>query len=195
MLRGGSPLAEKLAIGAPGAGIQLQIVPDDDAARRMITAQQAWLATNAGWSPVPQSALHVTVVTLIDVTAAPKARDAAWAANGAAWQSAIERCTAATAPFTIHFADVRSFSPAVVLSASSCPALEDLRRRLGDAASELGRDWRAPVTAHITLARGEGVRGAAQPVSIDVAVRDLRLVHERAYPSLAVELIRTYPLA
>jgi len=162
----------------------------------LVAAQRA--LAGPGLHGIPASALHVTVLPLIDAAEHPaEAKAVLWARHRAAWCDAIARACAGTGPFRMRFDEIR-VGPRAVIAQDGRNPLAALRALLHPACGLPERPVRVPDITHATLLRvaePDRVRLPPPPdLSVEVPVTALRLVRETVFPSLAVEPLADFRL-
>ncbi|MEO3470940.1 2'-5' RNA ligase family protein [Roseomonas sp. CAU 1739] len=168
------------------------------AAEPGLVAAQALVSAHgdAALHVIPPAFLHVTVLPLIDVAERLSAPPAVlWDRHGATWQRAIADACRATSPFRMHFARLRAF-PRAIVALDGINPLAALRARLAGGCALPERPVRLPGITHVTLARFRQAARVSIPEALDVSVevRQLRLVRETVYPTLAFETVATFAL-
>ncbi|WP_426956596.1 2'-5' RNA ligase family protein [Muricoccus radiodurans] len=184
--------------GTPCESYQLQIALSDEEA--VAGLQRAVLdAAPGAFHAMPRHGFHITVLPLMDAAerlSEPKA--ALWARHSGAWRNAIARACAALPPLRIRFDSLRYDRQAVIALDLDNP-LSAFRNSLAGPCSLPERRIRLPRITHATLARVRDpahvrLAEAERAGGAEFAVRELRLIHETTFPTLAYEVLEVFPL-
>jgi len=146
---------------------------------------------------IPATALHVTVLPLVDAAerlTEPKAET--WTRHEAGWRMAIAEACRRMAPFPLRFTRLRADARAVIALDDANP-LAELRAALAAACGLPERPVRRPDITHVTLLRVRTAEQVRLPerlpaLSVEVPVAGLRLVRETVFPTLAFDTLAEY---
>lgn len=190
--------------GTRCVAFNVQADPTDAAAAGLTTAVTRLTAAIPHQHAVPRSALHLSVLNLVNSRSPVPLRDKErlWSEKEHAWLQAIDEVARATQPFEVRLSRLVPAPAGILAAAVDSPELVALRTELLLA---LGlADEPVPELTHVTLMRYARhppplaqVRSALETVDIAVTTRvsALRTVREQVYPSLRRETIRDHALA
>jgi hypothetical protein len=182
--------------------VQIPVV--GEAARSFGEAQDQLAALLTGLRPIPRDALHISVYGVIPVAWESAFKEQRWNERSGAVLSALQRSCACAHAFALTFDKIRVDPLAVIAIASpSNPFIDQLRVELAALVADAGAP-RSPYTiVHSTLARfsqsslldADLVAQAKESAPrATVNVTSARLVRERVYPSLELDVIAEYQL-
>ncbi len=151
----------------------------------------------------PPRTYHLTVLNLLPVRDPDLgAKQRAWEASGALWQRLAEVEIRQHPQYEIRLTSLVATRSALIAAAVDSSPTVELRRSLMDS---LGLDLGpVPELTHVTLARYRGALSAPHlfldqveraRVDVPITVDRLRLVRERMYPSVGIDMIAELPLA
>jgi 2'-5' RNA ligase len=138
----------------------------------------------------------MTVVTLVSAaTQLSIPNDQVWRLNGGRWKEVADRLVEETPPFELHFHEVAASEAAIFVKAEEPPELRRLHSAISHAICF--EQWRPtpPRIAHITLFRFSA-EDRLPAVNVDagllptaVKVGSLKLLEERVYPSVEINIL------
>ncbi|MFO0020423.1 MAG: 2'-5' RNA ligase family protein, partial [Alphaproteobacteria bacterium] len=193
------PPGGRPSVGAHVFALQLQALPGPDALSGLLQAQRVYPAQKTGWRPLPAESLHLTVQPILDPV---EIRQAQVIQPGAAMSmlAGLGPICSESPAFEIVLDRVTRLRSAIVALGETPAPLAALRRRLVHELIGLRLPVRTLEIAHVTLFRcdlGEGPAPAAppsMPIKVRMRVGALRLIEEKVFPSLEVEILRTFEL-
>ncbi|CAN7206746.1 2'-5' RNA ligase family protein [Rhizobium leguminosarum] len=178
-------------------GFHLQFFPDREALSKLCDLQDSIERdSTAPLLRVPAASLHMTVITLINAaTQFSIPNREVWKLNGREWKASAERLVEETPPFELHFHEVAASEAAIFVKAEEPPELRRLRSAISH--TICFEQWRPtpPRIAHITLFRFfaedrlPAVNFDAGLLPTGVKVGSLKLLEERVYPSVEINIL------
>ena len=192
--------------GQPDLGYILIYRPDPAASAALSAFQDAVLALEPGLLRQPQEQLHASIAWLLQVRRDfGRDKDAIWAEQGESWLKTIAAVTEATPPMRLRYDRLVVTDSAVIAVAAEPNPMAEFRRELTAA---LGLSW--PITyaslgvVHSSLLRYPRpltdparllAAVTALEVSIEAGVRELLMVREFTFPTLAYDVVARLPLS
>lgn len=187
--------------GQPCSAYHLQYRFTDAALRHISVIQDKLENAVGGLRRVPQSAIHLTVITFLHPQLGLEA-DEVWARNQERWADGLLQVCGSAKPVSLSLDTVRAFDTAIVLMTANCASLQTLRRVI---VKDLALPSAASVLhiAHTSLFRYENLDIAEheRPESLisadalDIQISEVLLVRETKYPSLESEILGRFRLA
>jgi hypothetical protein len=185
------------AFGARVSALQLQAVPEPGALAALLAAQEGCAAEPDVWRAIPAASLHLTVQPVVDPDETASATEA-WRGAATPWLAGIARICAHSPAFYVALDRIVGLGDAIVALGAPPPQLVVLRRQLVRELASQSRLVRELDIAHVTLFRRQPGPPAPAPSPVASAIRmpvsAVRLVEERVYPSLEVEVLQTFVL-
>jgi len=153
---------------------------------------------------VPEHALHISVLNLIDVrTPYRQGKAELWERFGSWWISAAAKAVEAVEPFMVTYREVRATGAAVIAVAQSVAVIDDLRRAAAERLSLPRETPSQRQLLHTTLFRYASrdvdmprIREVATTTPLDVSfvVEELAVNREDRFPSLELDTLAILPL-
>jgi len=185
--------------GVACSGYHLQFRPEADVIGKIVSLQDQIEGHLDHLRRVPPEALHMTVVNLLGPTREKGALDCIWTRVGARCIEAGSRLCASLDAIPVEWSTVRAYDKGIVLAGDAHAQLQKLRADVVNAVYEPECQPSPPRLAHMTLFRYAsldprlaGFEAPCGPITADM--REIRLVREDRYPSLALEVLRRWPL-
>jgi len=187
--------------GQPCSAYHLQYRFSDAALRQISVIQDKLENVVGGLRRVPQSAIHLTVITLLHSQLGFEA-DEMWLQNRERWTHGLLQVSASAQPVSLRLDTVKAFDTAIVLMTANCAGLQTLRQTIVEELA-LPRAASVPHIAHTSLFRYETLDIAEhqRPESLisasalDIQISEVLLVRETRYPSLESEILGRFRLA
>jgi len=178
----------------------------DEPAQCAIAAVQSSLAALLG-APLrqtPASTMHVSIFALVYVHWQSADKEAYWTSISQRALTLLREQCAELGSFRLRFTRMRVAERAVIaLAEQPCATIEALREQLARALAEphaprprydIVHTTLARFGASAELARATVARVEALPLDVELAVRTLRVMRERSYPSLAWDEVARFSL-
>jgi 2'-5' RNA ligase len=185
--------------GAECSGYHLQFRPEAGVIEKIVSLQDHIEGRLDHLRRIPAEVLHMTVLVLLAATREKAALDHTWARVGPRCTEAGARLCASLDVIPVEWSTVRAFDKAIVLVGDAHARLQTLRADVVDAISEPAFQPSPPQLAHVTLFRYAdldprlaGFEMRCEPIKTDM--REIKLVREKRYPSLELDVLRRWPL-
>lgn len=187
--------------GQPCSAYHLQYRFTDAALRHISAIQDKLENAVGGLRRVPQSAIHLTVITLLHSRPGLEA-DEVWARNREGWAHGLLQVCASAHPVSLSLDTVKAFDTAIVLMTANCGSLQALRRAFVNELALVGAAI-VPHLAHTSLfrygtldiAEHERPDSLISASALDIQISEVLLVRETKYPSLESEILARFRLA
>lgn len=181
----------------------LQIAVAPEPAQRLCEVVSGIVESEPALLACPPATYHLSVLNLLPVRDPDMdAKQRAWEINGARWHELAEVEIRRHSQYEIRLTSLVATRSALIAVAVDSPPTVELRRSL---TKSLGLDLGpVPELTHVTLARYRGAFSAPHQLldqveqvrfDVPITVDRLRLVRERVYPSVDLDLIAELPLA
>ncbi len=196
------PVAEQLW-GARCLAYSVNIRLPGDATAEFVRVQDRFASLD-GLLRVPEGALHISAVNLLDVRAHYRQGKAKlWERFGARWIAAVAKAAAASEPFVVSYHELRATSAAVVAVAHPVAAIDILRRTAEERLSLPAETPRQRTLIHTTLFRYASsevdlrevqMTAGAVRLGVSFVVDELAVMREERFPSLEVQTLAVIPV-
>lgn len=190
--------------GQPCLAYNVQIPVRGAAAQTFADVQTTLSRYLPGLRPIPNESLHISLYGVIPVGWQSAAKETHWDQVSDQVSDTLERSSDAARAFSLTFDRVRVDPFAVIaLAAEWPPVVDQLRQGLGAAARAAGVPGPSYSIVHCTLARFAHAADLSPALVAEVEttlmhavvrVERFRLVRERVYPSLVLDVLAEYPL-
>lgn len=187
----------------PCLAYNLQIAVAPEPAQRLWEVVSDIIESELALLACPPTTYHLSVLNLLPVRDPDvAAKQRAWETSGARWNELAEVEIRRHSPYEIRLTSLVATRSALIAAAVDSPPTVELRRSLTNSLGlELGP---VPELTHVTLARYRGALSEPDQLldqveraqfDVPITVDRLRLVRERVYPSVGIDLIAELPLA
>lgn len=187
----------------PCLAYNLQIAVPSEPARRLWEAVGPLAESEPALLTCPLATYHLSVLNLLPVRDPDiEAKERVWETNGTRWLELAEVEVKQHSRYEIRLTSLVATRSALIAAAVDSSPTVELRKSVMKC---LGLELAAvPELTHVTLARYRGALSAPHRLldqiartqfEVPITVDCLRLVRERVYPSIDIDLIAELPLA